>query len=179
MIRWRFYEPSPMRDLLEQMMQMAGTAATHPGRGEPMPINVHQTDRDVVVEAALPGVRSEDIDVNWSEGVLSIRARSTVEDRDYLHQEIRTVEFMRQVALPVECRFEDATANFEHGILEIRIPKQRPRAPERIHISVNRGQGGGATTIEARRGKGYEEVSTEESGAKPAKPAPKRKRTGE
>jgi HSP20 family protein len=179
MIRWRFYEPSPMRDLLEQMVQMAGPSH---GRGEPMPINVHQPDSEVVIEAGLPGVRPEDIDVNWSDGILSIRAHSSFEERDYLHQEMRSVEFMRQVAMPLDVRFEEANAHFDHGVLEIRIPKARPRPPERIQIAVNRGQGGG-TTIDARRGKGYEEVGDAKSAApkpaakatpKPRKPASKK-----
>ena len=156
MIRWRFYDPSPMRDLLEQMIQAAGRpAAPAGGRGEPMPINVHQTATEVVVEAALPGVAPDAIDIDFTDGVLTLRARTEFAERDYLHQEMHSLEFMRQIALPVECRWEEASADFEQGILEIRIPKQRRQQPEKIRIQVNRKSEGG-TTIEAQRGKGYE-----------------------
>jgi hypothetical protein len=101
-------------------------------------------------------VKPEDIDINCHDGVLTLAARSVVEEREYFHQEIRGVDYLRQVMLPVECRFEDARASFEHGLLEIRIPKQRPRAPEKIHIHVNRTAG--PTTIDAAKGVGYSEV---------------------
>jgi HSP20 family protein len=158
-IRWRFFDPNPMRDLLEQMVQAAGPHSARPGRGEPMPINVHQTEAEVVVEAALPGVRPEDVEISHSDGILSIRARSTVAERDYFHQEIHGVEYQRQVGLPVDVRLEEAQANLEHGMLEIRIPKQRPRPPERIKISVSRRPDAGPTTIDAKPGQGYEEVA--------------------
>lgn len=158
MIRWRFFEPNPMRELLEQMVQAAGQAGQRSGRGEPMPINVHQTESDVIVEAALPGVRPDDIEISHSDSILTIRAHSTVSERDYFHQEMHSVEYLRQVGLPVDVRLEEAQASVENGMLEIRIPKQRPRPPERIKIQVSRRPAGGATTIDAKRGQGYEEV---------------------
>lgn len=158
MIRYRFFEPNPMRELLEQMVQAAGQPGGRPHRGEPMPINVHQTESEVIVEAALPGVRPEDIEISHSDGILSIRAHSTVSERDYFHQEIQSVEYQRQVGLPVDVRLEEAQASVDNGILEIRIPKQRPRPPERIRIQVNRRPAGGAATIDAKPGQGYEEV---------------------
>ena len=155
MIRWRLYDNNPMREMLEQMAHMAGQNQPRTGRGEPMPINVHQTEGEVVIEAALPGVSPDAIDLSCDEGVLTVRARSAVEEREYFHQEIHPIEYLRQVMLPVECRFQEAAATFEHGMLEIRIPKQRPKPTERIRIQVNRRAG--PTTIEAGRGD-YAEV---------------------
>lgn len=157
MIRWRLYDNNPMREMLEQMAHMAGQAQPRSGKGEPMPINVHQTEGEVVIDAALPGVQPEAIDLSCDDGILTVRAHSGVEEREYFHQEIHPIEYLRQVMLPVECRFADAAATFEHGMLEIRIPKQRPKPPERIHIQVNRRTG--PTTIEAGRGD-YDTVRT-------------------
>ncbi|TMD08965.1 MAG: Hsp20/alpha crystallin family protein [Chloroflexi bacterium] len=170
MIRWRFLEPNPARDLLEQVLQAAGQPHHPRGRGEMMPINVHQTETDVVIEAALPGVKPEDIEVSAAEGLLTIRAHSTVEERDYFHQEMSSIEYSRQVMLPVECRSDKATASFDHGILAIRIPKQKPKAPERINIQVNRS--GGRATIEATKGETYSEIKPTPKVAAP-KPSPK------
>jgi HSP20 family molecular chaperone IbpA len=44
----------------------------------------------------------------------------------------------RQIALPGDCRFEEAAAAVEDGVLTIRVPKVRPRTPEKIRIQVNR-----------------------------------------
>jgi HSP20 family protein len=166
MIRWRFNDANPVREMLEQMLQ----AAAHqplPTRGDPMPINVHQSDSDLFIEAALPGVQPDDIDISYHDGLLTLRAHSEVPETEYYHQEIRSIEYLRQVMLPVECRYDEAEASLENGILRIRIPKQRPQPPEKIHIQVNRSSG--PTTIEATQGDGYREVSP---AVKP-KPKPK------
>ena len=171
MIRWRFYDNNPMREMLEHMLQ-AASQPPQQGRGEPMPINVHQSDADLFIEAALPGVRPDDIDINCNEGLLAIHAHSEVAEREYFHQEIRSIEYVRQVMLPVECRFDAAEASFEHGMLLIRIPKERPHAAEKIRIQVNRTPG--ATTIDAAKGVGYREVKAARS-SQPAKAAPAKK----
>ena len=164
MIRWRFNDSNPVRDMLEQMLQAAAHQPA-PTRGDPMPINVHQSDGDLFIEAALPGVQPDDIDLSYHDGLLTLRAHSEVPETEYFHQEIRSIEYLRQVMLPVECRYEQAEASLENGILRVRIPKQRPQAPEKIHIQVNRSSG--PTTIEATRGEGYREVKAA------AKPRPK------
>jgi HSP20 family protein len=164
MIRWRFYEPNPMRDALEQVMRES-SRWRESTRGEPMPVNVHETEGELVVEAGLPGVRPEDVDINSAEGLLTIAAHAMVEEKDYHHQEMRSVVYHRQLMLPVDCRWEEARADYEHGILTIRIPKRQPKAPERIRIEVSRG-GGGKTPIEAAKGEGYSEV---EGTARPAR----------
>ena len=56
--------------------------------------------------------------------------------------------------------------------LALRIPKQRPEAPEKIHIKVNRSAG--PTTIEAAKGVGYREVKSGPAAKRAPKPAKKR-----
>ncbi|MBO0683570.1 MAG: Hsp20/alpha crystallin family protein, partial [Candidatus Dormibacteraeota bacterium] len=127
--------------------------------GEPMPINVYEEDGAVFVEAALPGVAPEQVEVSCSENVLTIRARPQVAEREYLHQELRSGEYLRQVALPGDCRVEEAEASVEHGLLRVRVPKVRPRAPEKVRIQVNRkGPGASGPTIDAEKGTGYSEA---------------------
>src|SRR5207237_1199023 len=63
MIRWRFLEPNPARDLLEQVLQAAGQPHHPRGRGEMMPINVHQTETAVVIETERPGANHEDVEL--------------------------------------------------------------------------------------------------------------------
>jgi HSP20 family protein len=142
-----------MREMLEQL---AGTERRGAG-SEPMPINIYEEDGVVIVEAALPGVAPDDLDVSCSENVLTIRARAQVAEREFLHQEIRSSDYLRQIALPGDCRFEQAEAAVEHGLLTVRVPKIRPRAPDKIRIQVNRK--GSGTTIDAEKGTGYSEAT--------------------
>lgn len=148
MVRWPFFESTPARELLEQFLDDRRRAQV---RGEPIPVNVHDAGGELVVQAGIPGVAPEDVEIQCGEGVLTIRARRQIAERDYIHQEIHTVETLRQLALPADCKFDEASADAEFGILTIRIPKVRPRAPEKIRIQVNRRPGdGGATTIDAK-----------------------------
>jgi HSP20 family protein len=103
-----------------------------------VPINVYEEEEALVIEASMPGVRPEDIELSCADEVLTIRGRSSVPDRDYLHQEIYRTEYLRRVPLPAGCSVDGAEASTELGLLRIRVPKPRPRAPERIRIQITR-----------------------------------------
>jgi HSP20 family protein len=121
--------------MLEQMM---AERRRGPG-GDWMPVNVFEEPDAVVVEAAMPWVRPEDVDLACAENVLTIRGRAQIPSRDYLHQEMQSAEYQRQIALPGDCRFQDAAASVQDGVLTVRVPKARPqRPPEKIRIQVNR-----------------------------------------
>jgi HSP20 family protein len=123
-----------MRDMLEQMI----AERRRGGGGDWMPVNVFEEADAVIVEASMPRVRPEDVTLDCTDNVLTIRGRAQIPNREYLHQEMQSAEYHRQIALPGECRFEDAAAAVEDGVLTVRVPKSRPRAPEKIRIQVNR-----------------------------------------
>jgi HSP20 family protein len=137
MAGWRPYDPwpSPVREALEQLMNEPRQRSTGP---VPMPMNVYEDGDALVVEASLPGVGPDDVELSSQEGVLTIRARGRVAKREYLHQEIHDVEYLRRISLPADCRFEQAEASAEHGVVILRVPKVRPKPPEKIRIQINR-----------------------------------------
>ena len=69
------------------------------------------------------------------------------------------MRYLRQIALPGDCRLEAAEASTEQGVLTVRVPRAKPRAPQPIRIQVNK-RGSLQTTIEAERGDGYSDIST-------------------
>jgi HSP20 family protein len=119
--------------MLEQMI-----AERRQGSGDWMPVNVFEEGDAVVVEAAMPRVLPEDVNLDCTDNVLTIRGRAKIPSREYLHQEMQSAEYQRQIALPGDCRFEDASASVEDGLLTVRVPKSRLPAPEKIRIQVNR-----------------------------------------
>jgi len=139
MAGWRPYDPwpSPVREALEQLMQDPRPRPTGP---VPMPMNVYEDGDALVVEASLPGVAPDDVELSFQEGVLTIRARGRVARREYLHQEIHDVEYLRRISLPADCRFDKAEASADHGLVSVRVPKVRPKAPEKIRIQITRKQ---------------------------------------
>jgi HSP20 family protein len=155
-IRWRFYEPGPAGDFLEHFLRDPQRWRESP-RGQPMPLNVYDEGSDLVVEALLPGVRPEDVEVGFADGVLTIEANLEVGEHDFQHQEFRSSRFFRQLGLPSDTRVDDATASSENGVLTVRVPKRKPKQPERIRIEVARNPAG-ATAIDAKPGEDYKEV---------------------
>ena len=128
-----------MREALEQLMQEPRPRSAGP---VPMPMNVYEDGDALVVEASLPGVVPDDVELSSQDGVLTIRARGRVARREYLHQEIHDVEYLRRISLPADCRFEQAEASAEHGMIVVRVPKVRPKRPEKIRIQITRKQAG-------------------------------------
>jgi HSP20 family protein len=119
--------------MLEQMV-----AERRRGGGDWMPVNVFEEPGAVIVEASMPRVRAEDVSLDCTDNVLTIRGRAQIPRREYLHQEMQSAEYQRQIALPGDCRFDEAAASVEDGVLTVRVPKSRPRPPEKIRIQVNR-----------------------------------------
>jgi HSP20 family protein len=126
--------PSPMREMLEQMLNERNQR----GGPAPMPLNAYEEDGAIVLEASMPGVKPEDVELSCVDNVLTIRGRADVAEREFLHQEIQGIEYLRRIPLPGDCRFDEAEANAEHGLVRIRVPKTRPRAPEKIRIQITR-----------------------------------------
>lgn len=102
-------------------------------------VDVYETGDDVMVTAAIPGVKPEDIDISVQGNMLTIKGESRMDEdvsEDNFHRrERRYGEFMRQVALPDAVNNERAEANFENGILKLRLPKAEEAKPRRIQIT--------------------------------------------
>jgi HSP20 family protein len=92
----------------------------------------------VVVEAALPGVKPDDVDITVLGDTLTINASSrTEENRDeagYSYRELRRGSFSRSVSLPTGLKPDAATATFENGLLRLSIPKAEEAKPRQIQI---------------------------------------------
>ena len=104
-----------------------------------LPLDIHATSDALVVEAALPGVKPEDVEITVSGDTLTISGTSSGEsqreERGYLMREMRRGSFSRTVTLPVDVRTEAATASFENGMLRLSIPKAEAAKPRHIRIS--------------------------------------------
>jgi len=109
------------------------------GEGAALPLDVTTTPDSLVVEAALPGARPDDVEITVEDGTLTIRATTASERRegegDYLVQEIRRGEFSRSISLPSGLEADRAEASFENGVLSLRIPKAEQVKPRQIRIS--------------------------------------------
>ncbi|HLX35928.1 MAG TPA: Hsp20/alpha crystallin family protein [Candidatus Limnocylindrales bacterium] len=104
-----------------------------------LPLDVTTDPDALTVEAALPGMKPEDVEITVENGTLTISGK-TAEERSsdegsHLVQEIRRGSFSRSLTLPQGLEPDKATATFEHGVLTLRIPKAEEVKPRQIRIS--------------------------------------------
>jgi HSP20 family protein len=104
-----------------------------------LPLDVTRTADELVVEAALPGIKPEDVDITVEDGTLSIRGafhdQRKQGEGESLVQEIRRGTVARSVTLPTGLEPDKAQATFENGVLTLRIPKAESVKPKQIRIS--------------------------------------------
>lgn len=102
-------------------------------------VDVRTTSDAIVVEAALPGVKPEDVDIQVLGDTLTISGRTseeeTADEGGYTYREIRRGSFTRSVTLPRGLKADAAEASFEHGLLRLSIPKAEEAKPRQIRIS--------------------------------------------
>ena len=143
--------PSPFGELLslrqamdrlleDSFVRPRGTWGANAGaEGAPLPLDVSTTNDALVIEAALPGVRPDDVEITVEDGTLTIRGSGRQErreqDGDVLVQEIRRGEVSRSLSLPNGLEPDKAEATFEDGILTLRIPRAEQVKPRQIRIS--------------------------------------------
>ena len=90
-------------------------------------MDIYQTPNEVVVKAALPGLKPEDVNIDIAGDTLTIKGESKAEQEikreDYLYREKRYGAFCRSVLLPSGLKADKAEATMEDGILTVTIPK--------------------------------------------------------
>jgi HSP20 family protein len=111
------------------------------GEGASLPLDVTRDANALHVEAALPGVKPEDVQITVENGTLTIAAESRDErtekneQGEILVQEIRRGSVSRSVTLPTGLEPEKANATFENGVLRLDIPIAETVKPRQIRIS--------------------------------------------
>ena len=90
-------------------------------------LDVYQTPSEIVVKAALPGVKPEDVNIDITSDTLTVKGESKAEQEvkreDYMYQERRYGAFSRSVVLPSGLKSDKAEATMEDGVLTLTIPK--------------------------------------------------------
>ena len=113
-----------------------------------------EADDHFVLKADLPGLAEEDVAIEIRDNALTISGERKAEheqrERGWYRVERATGRFSRSLTLPEGVDPDSVTAEFDKGVLEVRIPKPEQRKPRRIQInsaSAN-GNGNGQPVIE-------------------------------
>lgn len=113
----------------------SGDGASH---GFPA-VNVWQQDDEVLVEAEMPGLKSEDIEISVVGNALSLKGRrpDVPPEKAVFHRRERSVgEFNRVLRLPVEVDGDKVQARLTDGVLLVTLPKAEAAKPRRIQVSA-------------------------------------------
>lgn len=105
-------------------------------------VDVYETKDDVVVKAAVPGVKAEELDITIVGESLTIKGEfkeeEDVEEENYIRRERRFGSFCRSVLLPTTVEADKATAEFEDGVLTLNIPKAETVKPKTIEVKAKK-----------------------------------------
>jgi HSP20 family protein len=100
-------------------------------------VDIIDHDNEIEVQAALPGVKKEDLEVTINNQSISIRAVTREEKKEegkYFRREISRGEFQRTLSLPDNVDNDNAKASFKDGLLKITIPKTEKSRRKSIEI---------------------------------------------
>jgi HSP20 family protein len=102
-------------------------------------IDVVEGERDITVRAEIPGLDPKDIDVSVTGNVLTISGEKKEEKEEtrgsYYQAERRYGAFHRAVELPPGANPDQVTADYDKGVISIRIGKEEKAQPKRIPVS--------------------------------------------
>ena len=138
----------PMREMMtlrEAMDRLFDDAFTRPvnlrdGGWSAPAVDMYQTNDEVVVKAALPGFKADEVQINVTGDVLTIRGemkhQEEKKDKAWHIREQRWGSFERSIGLPTAVVSDRADANFENGILTVTFPKAEEVKPRTITVKA-------------------------------------------
>ena len=100
--------------------------------------NAYEDDRSYWVQAALPGLQREDIEIVVEDQVLTIKGERKEEapkDRTYFVREFNRGSFVRSFKLPNTADQGKVAATYQDGVLMVEVPKREETKPRRITIA--------------------------------------------
>lgn len=140
--RWEpVREMMTLREAMDRLFDDAFTRPISASGGSVIPaLDLYQTPNEVVVKAALPGLKTEDVQISVTDNVLTLRGEFKHEtehkEATYHIREHRHGAFERSVILPTDVQTEKAKADFENGVLTVTLPKAEAVKPKTISIKA-------------------------------------------
>jgi len=101
-------------------------------------LDLMERDDELVVQAAIPGYKPEQVDISVQGDMLILRG-TTEEEQErnegtYHLRERHVGSFHRSIRLPVSVNTDEATADYDNGVLTLRLPKTGESAVKRIKV---------------------------------------------
>jgi HSP20 family protein len=103
-------------------------------------VDIYEDEHKVVLKLEVPGIKQEDLDVRVENNTLTVRGERKLDkeekEENFHRVERRYGSFSRSFTLPNTVNTEDIQADYEQGVLKIRLAKRAEAKPKQIKISV-------------------------------------------
>ena len=137
---------SDMNRLFDSFFQ--GRTANGAGSRRWIPaMDLVETEDHLVLRADLPGMDEDDLDIEIKDGVLTVSGVRKAEHEDkregFYRVERAFGSFSRSLSLPDGINADQVSANFDRGVLEVKIPKPEQTKPHRVQIGSGTVEGSG------------------------------------
>lgn len=128
-------------DLFNEFDRMVDEMDNWTSRNWRLALDVSENDDAFMVEAALPGIDPDELDITLEDNILTIqgetKAEREVEESRYHLRERRFGRFSRSLQLPTAINADAVEAEYKNGVLTLTIPKAEEVKPKRIAIKAN------------------------------------------
>jgi HSP20 family protein len=145
--RWDPYQQIAdiQRELERTFGRMVGDGRSQ--RGWMPTVDIEQTDQEIVLKLDLPGMRREDVSIEVRDHTLIVAGERREEKEDkhegYITRERIVGRFTRSFMLPEGVDPDQVHANFENGVLRVRVPRPQEAEPKQIQIEQDSRSGNG------------------------------------
>lgn len=164
------YDPfGELRTLQNEVNRLFSSSFSRGGedqmmRGDWSPqVDIFENKDQIVLEAELPGMKPEDVDISIENNVLTLHGERKFEKKDEgdnFHRVERSYgSFTRSFTLPPTVSSENANAEFENGVLRLTLAKREEAKPRRIEVKAG-GGGSQAKTIDTEAKQSKEQKNT-------------------
>jgi HSP20 family molecular chaperone IbpA len=102
-------------------------------------VDIFEDDTGITVQADMPGVSKERLNVQIDSDTLSIEGNAEIpmpENMEALYADVRSTHYQRSFSLSSELDGEKVEANLKKGVLTLRIPKREQYQPRKIEVST-------------------------------------------
>jgi HSP20 family protein len=155
--RWEpFREFSTMQDRMNRMNRLFRESYSPEGPEDALtttsfapPVDIYEDEHTITLKLEVPGIDDKDIDVRIENNTLTVHGERKIEkeekEENFLRVERQYGSFTRSFTLPSSVDSGQVSADYEKGVLMIKLAKKAEAKPKQIRINV-----GGAKSLEAK-----------------------------
>ncbi len=106
-------------------------------------ITSYETENDFVVQANVPGVPTDEVDISIDRGVVTIRAeheeaKEEKKAKKVIYREGRAAKYLYTTSIPCPILAEKAEAGVENGVVTVTIPKAPEAKPQKVKVKTKK-----------------------------------------